>query len=159
MNISLRTFKKEDIQSIRQWAIDIEAGRYQSRIFPRAFNDRDLSSVNGLCAWYVIQADGEDAGTVWLEKETPQDEAAILGIMLANKKYFGKGIGRQAVLQAIEQARSVLDFHSVVLTVRRNNARAIASYQHVGFAITAEGVRVYGDDRHIPYYSMELDLE
>ena len=159
MEISLRSFTLDDIHSLKQWALDIEVEKYQSRIFPRAFNDRDFSGSDGLWAWYVILADGEEAGTVWLEKETPESEQAILGIMLANKKYFGKGIGRQAILMVIEQALESLGFNRVVLTVRRDNTRAIASYQRVGFTISEEGIREYQDGTRIPYYFMELDLD
>ncbi len=103
--------------------------------------------------------DGEDAGTVWLEKESSEDDAAILGIMLGRKEYFGKGIGKQAILQAIEGAQGQMDFRSVVLTVRKNNTRAIASYQHVGFVISREGVKIAEDGSEIPYYFMDLDLQ
>ena len=103
--------------------------------------------------------DGEDAGTVWLEKDTPEDESAILGIMLGRKELFGKGIGRQAIQQGIELAQPRLAFNSVVLTVRRDNERAIASYQHVGFSISREGIKVTEDGTRIPYFFMKFDLQ
>ena len=159
MKISLRTFTVEDIDSVKQWARNIEAGQYQSRIFPLAFNGKDLSGVDVLCAWYVILVDGEDAGTIWLEKETPEDESTILGIMLGRKELFGKGIGRRAIQQGIELARPRLAFNSVVLTVRKDNVRAIASYQHCGFAINREGIKVTEDGTKIPYFFMTLDLQ
>jgi len=159
MDISLRSFTPNDIRSVKQWARDIEAGQYQSRIFPRAFNGKDLSGGAGLCAWYIIIADGKDAGTVWLEKETSEDDAVILGIMLGRKEYFGKGIGRQAILLAIKGAQGQMTFRSVVLTVRRDNTRAIASYQHVGFIVSREGIKTADDGNRIPYYFMTLDLQ
>jgi len=159
MKISLRSFTPDDIETVKKWARNIDAGQYQSRIFPRTFNGKDLSGGAGLWAWYIITVDGEDAGTVWLEKESHEDDAAILGIMLGRKEYFGKGIGRQAVQQGIELAQPRLAFNSVVLTVRRDNTRAIASYQHCGFDISREGVKTADDGYRIPYYFMTLKLE
>jgi RimJ/RimL family protein N-acetyltransferase len=156
MNISLRPFTQTDIETCRQWARDIHADRYQSRIFPRAFNGRDLSG--GVWAWYIIVVDGEDAGTVWLEKESPEEEKAILGIMLGKTELFGRGIGREAVRQAMEQARDSLGFRRVVLTVRRDNARAITSYKHAGFVISGGGIKTREDGTGIPFHVMELDL-
>jgi len=42
--------------------------------------------------------------------------------------------------------------------VRKNNTRAIASYRHVGFAVSEEGVRTMEDGSRIPFYVMTLDL-
>jgi len=158
MNISLRPFTQADIETCNQWAIDIDAEQYQSRIFPRAFNGRDLFGGAGLWTWYVILVDGEDAGTVWLEKETPEADKAILGILLGKKELFGRGIGREAIRQAIQQAQDSLGFHSVVLTVRQDNDRAIASYRHVGFIITGDGIKTREDGSQVPFYAMTLDL-
>ena len=159
MEISLRTFTLDDIPSLKQWAEKIQVEKYQSRIFPRAFNGCDFSGSEGLWAWYVILVDDEEAGTVWLEKETADSQEAILGIMLANEKYFGRGIGRQAVLQAIEQAQEPLGFCKVILSVRRDNTRAISSYKHCAFTITSQGIRVNEDGSQVPYYIMELNLD
>ena len=120
MNISLRSFTIADIRSVKQWARNIEAGQYQSRIFPHAFNGKDLSGVT-VCVHGMLSLwmEKKPARSGWRRKlpktnRHPGNHARAEGI-------FGKGIGRQAVLQAIGLAQIRLAFRSVVLTVRRDN--------------------------------------
>jgi RimJ/RimL family protein N-acetyltransferase len=159
MNLSLRSFTSNDIGTCEQWARDIAAEQFQSRHHPRSFNGKDFYSNKVLWSWYIIIVDGEEVGTVWLEKNTITDEVAILGVMLSQKDKFGKGIGREAILQAIKQARNQLGYLSVELNVRKDNIRAIACYQHCGFIIIREGIKISKDGKEIPYLTMRLDLD
>ena len=158
MHLSLRPFTSSDIESCQLWAEAIAFQQYQSRYTPRSFNTGNGSFNAALCAWYIIVVDGEDAGTVWLEKETPEDEVAVLGIMLGREDRFGKGIGRQAIRQAIRQARWRLAFRSVELHVRAGNARAIACYRKCGFVMVWEGTKLGKNGCRIPFRIMKLDL-
>lgn len=134
------------------------AEQYQSRYWPQAFSGRDFSGDGVLWAWYLIIVDGEEVGTIWLEKENPNAKKVVLGIMLGREDKFGKGIGREAIRMALEQAQKQLGYQSVELHVRQENARAIACYQRCGFLIVRERVKVAKTGRKIPYYVMKLDL-
>ena len=71
-SISLRPFKNEDLENLRNWSKGIDAGRYMSRIFPKRFNENNF--VNGdFFDWFVIVNDGNDVGCIWLEKEHIED--------------------------------------------------------------------------------------
>ena len=158
MNLSLRPFISDDIEVCQKWAEAIAFQQYQSRYTPRSFNVEDGSFDAVLCSWYIIVVDGEDVGTVWLEKETPEDEVVVLGIMLGREDRFGKGIGRQAIRQAIRQAHDQLAFRLVELHVRAENARAIACYQRCGFVVVREGTKLGENGCPVPFLTMKLDL-
>jgi RimJ/RimL family protein N-acetyltransferase len=159
MDLILRPVTFRDIEMCKQWARDIEAEQYQSRFYPKTFNGNEISGYDQLRCWYIILADSEEVGTVWLEKHAVEDEVAILGIMLGNKEKFGKGIGRAAIHLAITQARKKLSFRSVELNVRKANYRAIACYRSCGFELVRVGIKIDGDGNGMPYFTMKKDLK
>ena len=64
-------------------------------------------------------------------------QSGVLGMGLL-PQFRGQGIGKRLILQALAAARA-LGLQRVELTVRENNANAIALYKRVGFEI--EGVQ------------------
>ncbi len=158
MELFLRPFTPGDMETCHQWAEAIAFQQYQSRYTPRSFNAGDGSFNAALCSWYIIVVDEEDVGTVWLEKETSDEEVAVLGIMISRPDRFGKGIGRQAIRQAIRKTRDRLVFRSVELHVRTENTRAITCYQHCGFVMVREGIKTGKNGCLIPFLTMKLDL-
>ncbi len=129
--VTLRNFREEDLPLLDAWANDIGSERYMSRYAPVA---------GRVLAWYVIQAQGRDVGTVWLEQETDPREAR-LGIMLADPSLLGRGIGRQAIQLAIGNIAKTRSIDLIHLHAREDNARAIACYRHCGFEIIDSGSR------------------
>lgn len=157
MAISLRQFKTEDLAVYEHWCAEIDANQYMSRFCPRAFNGRDVTDTS-LYEWYVIMVDGEDVGTVWLERNGLYDTVVTLGILIGKRVLLGTGIGREAIPLAIEQARKTLFFESVQLNVRRTNARAIACYKHCGFQVVDQRSKVGTDGEKIEYLKMQLSF-
>jgi RimJ/RimL family protein N-acetyltransferase len=157
MIVSLRRFKTKDLQVYEDWRVEIDANQYMSRFCPRAFNGKDVTDT-GLYEWYVIMVDGEDVGTVWLEKNGLQDPVATLGILIGKRVRLGTGIGRKVIPLAIEQAHKVLSFEAVQLNVRKANARAIGCYKHCGFQVVDQGSKVGTDGEKIEYLKMELSF-
>ena len=107
--------------------------------------------------WYIIQVDGKEAGTVWMERGDAQ-EKVVLGIFLGEESLFGRGIGAAAINAAIERVREDGTIHKVLLNVRKNNARAIACYEKCGFVTLSSGVKQASNGKEIPYFTMERDL-
>lgn len=148
MQVSLRQFLDCDRPLLVRWIEEVQASQYMSRFGPN----------RPIFAWYVIQADGEPVGTVWLEKELPEDTEAILGILIGRDDLLGRGIGGAAVELAIETAQPDLHYSSVRLNVRKGNARAIACYRRCGFHVTreAEGCNPRGEQ--IEFFEMKKEL-
>ena len=155
MMVSLRSFKKNDLLSLQMWADEIDAHKYMSRVLPHK-SDQYFNPQKSLLAWYVIQIDHKDVGTVWLEKADMDDEIAILGILIGKNNFLGKGIGEQAINIAIEKSCDVISFKSVRANVRVSNTRAIHCYMNCGFLKISQGLKVVDGIAAIPFMTLEL---
>lgn len=152
--IALRPFTWEDLPALDAWCTAIDAGRYLSRFVPRRFDRRSFPDDDAY-RWWVIVADGTDAGIVWLERETA--DVVRLGILIGREDLFGKGIERAAIGQAIATSPADFPFTRIRLHVRKNNARAIAFYRACGFRPTGEGRKVSPRGEPIEYLEMEKE--
>ena len=157
MKVSLRKFTFKDLVPYQNWRDEIDARQYMSQFYPKAFNGRDTDHPK-LYVWHVIVVDGVDVGTIWLEKNHPNDNVANLGILIGRQDKFGQGIGTKSIPLAIEQSQWALAFKSVELNVRKTNARAIACYKNCGFTIVSEEQKVNKEGEKISFAIMQLTL-
>jgi len=132
VKVSLRPFEEGDLLSLQMWAEEIEAQKYISRTLPQR-SDQYFYSKESLLAWYVIRADNQNVGTVWLEKTAIDDEISVLGILIGKNDLLGQGIGEQAINLSVEKSRDEISFRSVHIYVRESNIRAIRCYRKCGF--------------------------
>ena len=158
VSVTLRELALKDWPLVQSWADGIGWMQYMSRIHPYTFTPEEFPNRDNVC-WYVIMVDGRDVGTVWLEKKTPQDDTAILGILIGDPQLHGRGIGRRTIRLAIEAARPRLHFDCVELHTRLSNTRAIACYTQCGFRLVSEGVKVLKDGSRVEYCTMQLQLK
>jgi ribosomal protein S18 acetylase RimI-like enzyme len=154
--ITLRPFAQEDQDLIAGWAEAYELGTYASRARPRGTQAVCHDPESGLF-WFIIVSSGTDVGTVWLEPGEGPEES-ILGIYLGHPSLFGQGIGSAAIRLALDECRRLRSTSVVTLHVRRDNARAIACYEKLGFAITARGAKVLATGASLPVFEMRLML-
>ncbi len=154
MNIGLRKFQQSDECLLANWARKINAPQYMSHIRP-AISESFIENRNSKLAWYIIQKDGMDIGTVWVENLNKEPDTIKLGILLGDEQEFGKGVGKQAISLAIESTRKVIEFNKVILHVRSSNLRAIRCYLACGFAIVAEYDNTNAKGQSIRAFRME----
>ena len=94
-------------------------------------------------------------GTVWLEPGDAPDES-VLGVFLSDPSQFGRGIGTEAVRLAIDECRRLHPAQRIALRVRRDNTRAIACYEKVGFVTVSSGTKTLPSGEGLPYFLMAL---
>lgn len=136
---------------LQAWRARINGEQYMSNYRPRGAAAH--APAQGVC-WYVILADGRDAGTVWLQWDGARTGLS-LGIFLGEEALFGRGIGSAAINAAIAEARRRHPACVVRLNVRSGNARAIACYKKCGFVAVSSGVKPAPDGKQIRYLVME----
>ena len=68
-----------------------------------------------------------------LFSQIPANRRALLGIIIGEKSYWGRGYGEEAVRLALDYGFNVLNLNSVELGVYAFNLRAIRCYEKVGF--------------------------
>jgi len=155
MDVTLREFQEADIARLDAWAKHIGSEVFMSRFRPRNLAVVAHNPEQGIL-WFVIQFSGRDVGTIWLE--SVGSDQAVLGILLGEESIFGLGVGQKAINLALEKARQLGRFRTVLLNVRENNTRAIACYQKCGFHVVASGVKRSNTGTDISYLTMQRSI-
>lgn len=155
--ITLRDVSKSDESIYEVWQNDSKLNVYLSRLHPNncSVGDYDASRV----CWFIIEEDIRDIGSVWLERGRTESDAMILGIFIFGEQYRGKGIGSDAIKEAIRISKQRIAFRNVRLNVRKSNLRAIQCYEKCGFNIYGEGQKTASDGTIIDYYKMEVKVD
>lgn len=126
--IQLRPFAIEDLVLWDKWNSLVDFSIYQTHLFPEGFNRDRVEDY----LVFIIQADLEPIGSIWLE-EINSRESAWLGLFIGDHAYWNQGIGSLAIKMLVEDAFSKLGLKSIYLKVREENQRAIRCYEKVGF--------------------------
>lgn len=121
---------------------------YMGRVYPDHHELFEERTSSGLLYWRYIVSDGLYVGSVWLERETADLPAAVMGVFIIDDAQRGKRIGEQAIGIAVLQGPGVLGVDRVDLNVRTYNERAIRCYRKCGFQIVSgftkpDGTEVY----------------
>jgi RimJ/RimL family protein N-acetyltransferase len=89
--------------------------------------------------WFVVEVDGERAGSVVFHRVNERNRIAEAGRFAIHPAFRGRGIGIEAA-QAFQRHLLVdLDFHRVELQIYGFNERAIAHAERCGYV--REGVK------------------
>lgn len=80
--------------------------------------------------------DKQFLGICGLNRVDSIHRSALLGISLHNKRYWGQGLGSEAVQLLMGFGFNVLNLHRIYLTVFEDNLRAKRLYEKVGFKET-----------------------
>jgi [ribosomal protein S5]-alanine N-acetyltransferase len=99
------------------------------------------------------RATGEHIGNLKYEPVNAVEGYAIMGILIGEPEYRGRGVGTEVLVASARWLRDHRHITQIVLGVSTTNERAIRSYQAAGFAIE--------DSPHMPgphpeYHTMVL---
>jgi RimJ/RimL family protein N-acetyltransferase len=89
-------------------------------------------------AWVIETTDGAPIGTLRLLDIDPHHGRAELAISIGEPGHWGRGLGTDAILQALRHAFQGLGLRRVGLITDADNARGIRCYEKAGFV--REGV-------------------
>lgn len=137
----------EDPKTIAQhfslWSRDSEVQRladtYPSRAFStkavQAWIEKELEKERPDNYYFSIHTLEEDRliGDIGLDGIQWNHGDAFLGVVLGNRKDWGKGYGSDAMLLILRYAFHELNLHRVSLNVFEYNPRAIHAYEKLGF--------------------------
>ncbi|MFT8887673.1 MAG: GNAT family protein [Ethanoligenens sp.] len=106
---------------------------YLSRIYPHNYDQYEDFIKRHLLIWNYIYVHQRCIGSFWLEKETPDNSSATLGIFIDDDSNRGKGVGTHVIMQSIKAGAVLLNIQRVELRVRAANTRAYNCYKNCGF--------------------------
>lgn len=137
----LRAMQREDLKTICRFNNDLEvelAGggdppMPQSLERLQAEFDAEAGKGGRNGAVFAIEADGQCIGQCALFQFDDVAHTCCLGIAIGDKRYWGRGYGREAMALLLDYAFRLRNMRRVWLTVNGNNERAIRAYRACGF--------------------------
>ncbi len=136
--VNLRAFTTEDLQKVKAWNDDGELATFLGLKLPGEEVDyykrcqRLLDKRNSRIL-AIEDATGYFIGLVELNQIAWRRKEAELHICIGERKYWGQGLGTEAVTALLNLAFGDMGLESIYLRVYRHNLRAIRCYEKCGF--------------------------
>jgi RimJ/RimL family protein N-acetyltransferase len=139
--IYLRGIERDDLERCYAWMSDPDLRATLAQRYPmslareadwveRATRGQDPSEMTfAIC----LAEDGRHIGNCGLEAIDRDNRTATLGILIGEADCRGKGLGEDAVRTLSRFAFDEMDLHKIRLDAYAFNARAIRTYERVGF--------------------------
>ena len=150
MSIKLRKIKKSDLGYFLKWWKDKDLIKLTSGFYEES--DEVLTNYfldilkNTKDYHYMILLDAKVIGHIALTHRSKY--AFEIQIVIGEKKYWGKGLGSEAIKRAVKIAFEKLRYTKAYLEVRPENIRAIKAYESCGFV--KKGLKKYPKNKHQP---------
>ncbi len=140
--IRLRAREPEDEPQLYEWFNDPEVTEHLSIRYPvshkseREFIERASDVAYGNINFAIeTLAEGKMIGGCGLEKSSPENRNAELGIAIGDKAYWDGGYGTDTMRTLVRFGFEMMNLHRVQLDVYANNSRAMHVYEKVGFKV------------------------
>lgn len=139
--VELKAISKENLATCTRWFQDPEVIRLLlpavAMPVTREQEEEWYASANQPGRRYTfgihVRADGRLIGNVTLDSLDAKNRSAVLGIVIGEKEYWGRGFGTDATRLMVQYAFAELNLHRVELHVFSFNERAIRAYVKAGF--------------------------
>lgn len=136
MPVFLKKADNSDIEEL----IELEKSVAGTKIYSPMLTEDEWIVALDIGIVYLIEVGGAVVGNISYEKKGP-NRVYISGLVIS-PKFQGKGIGRQALAQILEELKSV---KRVDINVHPANERALKLYRSFGFIEESRKENYYGD--------------
>jgi diamine N-acetyltransferase len=134
----LRAIEREDIPTFVRWFNDPEVRHYLEMYLPmskaeeehwfEAYLKDNTSRIFG-----IETEEGVLVGNIGVTDLDWKNRTATLGIVIAEKEYWGRGYGSDAINALLGFAFGEMNLHRIQLSVYDFNERAMRCYEKCGF--------------------------
>lgn len=139
----LRRLRESDLDGRwPDWFNDPEVTRFQAKGYEvntkekqRAYFDAIAASRSDVVLAIVDRATEEHVGNVGLHHIDPIHRTAVLGIVLGEKKVWGRGIGRRSWQAITDYGFEKLDLHKICATVIDGNDASLKCALAAGYVL------------------------
>lgn len=150
-SISLRKIKKVDLPFFLKWwkdkeLISLTSGIYEKSDAVLAGYFFNMINTGPDKHYLIILNNKKPIGSVSLSRKNKKTFEGH--IVIGEKKYWGKGFGRQAIRLSLRIAFNKLGYQQAYLEVRPDNKRAIKTYKSLGFE--EQGLKKYPKNKFQP---------
>jgi RimJ/RimL family protein N-acetyltransferase len=137
--LSYRPLRRTDLAYRQKWLNDPETNQYlgtyarkgTNRRFHEEWFDAYFKDKNRKI--FLVLADKRPIGQVGLLHINTHDHNAELYVVIGEKEYRGKGLGKHIVQFILEYGRATLGLHRISLSVHAANLPAVRCYHRCGF--------------------------
>jgi ribosomal-protein-alanine N-acetyltransferase len=141
--VYLRPLEREDLNvTYLGWLNDPEVTRYlETGVFPSTMRDlenfysRVTSSSGDVILAVIDRKTDKHIGNVKLGPINWVDRRALFGILIGDKKFWGKGFGEEATRLTVEYGFDRLNLNRIGLAVFEEHKGAVRCYEKVGFKV------------------------
>ena len=151
--VRLRAREPGDEPLLYRWFNDPEVTEHLTVRYPlshaqeKAFIEGTVLSYDHASFGVETIAEGKLIGGVSLEKASPENRRATLGIALGDKQFWNGGYGTDTMRVVSRFGFESMNLHRIDLEVYASNARARRVYEKVGFrqeGVLREAIYKYG---------------
>ena len=100
----------------------------------KAYIKRHVDSPNSMFLGIFDKINGKHIGNIKLEPINHKSGTAVLGIVIGDKEYWGKGVGTEAVKLCVRWVFESLGLNELTLGFIAGHVAAERSYERAGFA-------------------------
>ena len=142
MNIHIRPLEVSDAQVSYRWRNDPELWVYTGFKPDKEIALTDEKAwikkvvADETCRRFAIIADGTYVGNIYITDI--RDGTGEYHVFIGDKKFWGKGVAKEASLQIIAYAKKELKLHTILLGVKKENIAACKLYLKLGFSDDGE---------------------
>jgi len=152
----------DDVEKYTEWINDMETGvfvLFASNVIGVAKEKEILMHLdqNDIIFAIIDKESNNPLGFCGLHNKNEIHRSAVLGITIADKNYWGHGIGTEAVQLLLDFGFNMLNLHSISLDVFSYNTRAIKCYEKCGFKYAGkkrEAVFIAGKYHDVQVYDI-----
>lgn len=139
--VTLRPIREENLNDFIAWFNDMEVTRYLISYLPMTEASEKKwieETTTKRKPVFVIEARDEEGretsiGVCGLNRVNYKDGNAELGITIGEKKYWGKGLGTEALTLLIDYGFNFLNLHKIYSGAIEPNIGSIKLHQKLGF--------------------------
>jgi GNAT superfamily N-acetyltransferase len=131
--MSQAEFEKNSIISYENYVADLFVATRKSRADLAKEIGPPPSQMNESNLWFIVEADGQDVGFLWLRIDLEKSKAYGMDLWV-DYGVRNQGIGRAAIRKAGEKLKS-LGVKTVAISFFDSNNRAKQIYTSFGFSI------------------------
>jgi RimJ/RimL family protein N-acetyltransferase len=147
----LRRATAADVGFLADLAAHAEVEPFMAAVSPRSSEElgeevRRSDEEPGLHGRFVVEVEGEPAGTLAFDVANRRSRIAYLHAIMLHPDYRGRGLATAATRLLTRHLVFDLDFHRVQLEVYGYNERALRHFDRAGFL--REGLRRQAYRRH-----------
>lgn len=136
--VLLRAIEPSDLSDYHRWLNDPEVSRHLALYTPLSMPDEEswyeATRADSSQTVFAIETEaGQHIGNVSLMDINWKDRSAELGIVIGDKRQWGKGYGQDAIRTVLGFAFGEINLNRVYLRVFAEHASAIKAYCKCGF--------------------------